>query len=767
MHPSPRRVAAYTNTFVRWSMARPGEGCLQAVIKGVAIMANRAQGVPTFAAPSFLPIAPKALQQVQLNTRQWFFRLVNQEERHGLLELVWLRLQQRFQAPYDAGPAQTLSAVLQGRDPASQSLHGQVRELMPLLVAQPERLRHFYFQHAPLFKVMGGWLDGVTSIAHAWRPDAGLLLQIHMRMVGDGFPERSQSRAFEQAALRAGVALGEVFSQRFSDAPEIAEAAFELPVFLLSLACFPQAFQARTLGVNLALCDYLDHLNLLRDGDTPLFGLAAPSLYRPLACAALEAYLREAPEGAQDEVLQGHACALALLAAEQRRLATELGDAQRFDEHAAMLTLIERLGHHGCGYHRRGQLGGEPIDHWLSPERFCPHATLAALADSRYVRPGEPARSALLNLIGKPEGRMFGVFSAQDIRVVERWIATLDPARSQVVQPEPRPLPSGGERDLCQAALAQARQQALDKYAGWPLQALYPLFLQIDQAPDALPAARAYVEDWLAQHRARLQRDGLPFERYSHAALGQWLEAQHARQVSSYQPLRGEPEETREEIIADALALAPLTLIDGAWLRQVVAPASVTSPIGALLYRTLVDELGQGDCDLHHGNIYRQLLASMQVEPCSFVEPHFAGLDCFDEDDLRVPVFWLAISLFPQSFQPETLGLNLAMELSGVGGEYRRSADILRHYGFSALFTDLHNTIDNVVSGHTAWAIEAIRLHLDDALQRGGVQEQARHWQRIWLGYRALSPPPRSPWQQAKRHLRQLRDTFTHPRGSS
>lgn len=197
-----------------------------------------------------------------------------------------------------------------------------------------------------------------------------------------------------------------------------------------------------------------------------------------------------------------------------------------------------------------------------------------------------------------------------------------------------------------------------------------------------------------------------------------------------------------------------------------VAPASVTTPIGALLYRTLIDELGQGDSALHHGNIYQQLLASMGQDVGSFVEPDFAAARHFEEDDLRVPVFWLAISLFPQRYQPETLGLNLAMELSGVGGEYRRSADVLRHYGFSSLFTDLHNTIDNVASGHTAWAIEAIRQHLDDALQRGGEQEQARHWERIWVGYRALSPPSGSPLQWVKDRLHSIRHTFTQRRGA-
>jgi len=83
----------------------------------------------------------------------------------------------------------------------------------------------------------------------------------------------------------------------------------------------------------------------------------------------------------------------------------------------------------------------------------------------------------------------------------------------------------------------------------------------------------------------------------------------------------------------------------------------------------------------------------------------------------------------------------LAIELSGIGGEYRRSGDVLRNYGFSSQFTDLHNTIDNIVSGHTAWALEAIKINLDDMLQKGGQSLMQEHWHKVWIGYRSLKIP--------------------------
>ncbi len=80
------------------------------------------------------------------------------------------------------------------------------------------------------------------------------------------------------------------------------------------------------------------------------------------------------------------------------------------------------------------------------------------------------------------------------------------------------------------------------------------------------------------------------------------------------------------------------------------------------------------------------------------------------------------------------------MELSGIGGEYRRSGDVLVHYGFSSQFNVLHNSIDNIVTGHTAWASDATKTHMDDITMSGGTAADS-HQRRIWTGYRALQPP--------------------------
>ena len=193
------------------------------------------------------------------------------------------------------------------------------------------------------------------------------------------------------------------------------------------------------------------------------------------------------------------------------------------------------------------------------------------------------------------------------------------------------------------------------------------------------------------------------------------------------------------------MQLSPLTRIDGAWLRAFTAPAWVNTRVGGLLYHIYADELGNGNIEEHHGNIYRDLVESMGFEWAEFSDEAFANDTVFNDSSFEVPVFWLSISLFPKQFLPEILGLNLAMELSGVGGEYRRSGDVLAYYGYSSQFTALHNSIDNIVTGHTAWAVNAIKYHMDDISVLGGKLEVAQHWRRIWTGYRALQLPRKQP----------------------
>lgn len=76
-----------------------------------------------------------------------------------------------------------------------------------------------------------------------------------------------------------------------------------------------------------------------------------------------------------------------------------------------------------------------------------------------------------------------------------------------------------------------------------------------------------------------------------------------------------------------------------------------------------------------------------------------------------------------------------------MGGAYRTARDELREHGFSTLFVDLHNTIDNVSTGHSAMALDAIEMRMDQVLCSGNPQQVRSEWHRIWTGFRALAAP--------------------------
>jgi hypothetical protein len=82
------------------------------------------------------------------------------------------------------------------------------------------------------------------------------------------------------------------------------------------------------------------------------------------------------------------------------------------------------------------------------------------------------------------------------------------------------------------------------------------------------------------------------------------------------------------------------------------------------------------------------------------------------------------------------------MEFSGVGGTYRSIHRFLRHHGFSTLFVDIHNTIDNISTGHTAWAARAVDTYMQKISNLRDPSRAGIEWSKVRAGYESLSPLP-------------------------
>nr|WP_238420460.1 iron-containing redox enzyme family protein [Streptomyces taklimakanensis] len=208
---------------------------------------------------------------------------------------------------------------------------------------------------------------------------------------------------------------------------------------------------------------------------------------------------------------------------------------------------------------------------------------------------------------------------------------------------------------------------------------------------------------------------------------------------------------SREALVDSTVQLAPLTLIDGAWIQGFTDYEHASSEIGHSLFDTYWDELGNGEARLNHPLIYREVLQEMGVDVPPTASRAFAEWEGFRDASFDLPVYWLSIGRFPQTFMPEVLGLNLAMELSGVGGTYRKARLALKKYGFSTRFVDIHNTVDNVATGHSAWAADAIDTYLSSITASQGAGALDSAWERVRTGYRSLNPPSGFRARQAAR----------------
>lgn len=614
-------------------------------------------------------------------------------------------------------------------------------------------LRYF----APMLAVDGSWLqfaarpvDGHTRLSSA------LLGCYAQRVAGPHV-----GALFLELLARLGAPLPPVGTWAFASHPELEAAPFETACLLLGISHFPGRFRAELVGITLfaaaqplhpivaalgtavrgrfGAVPYLDHL-----GDA---GVQAAIRARAIAAATIALEDSSDVDATWARIRRGFGAAGAVDAADTAAILA-LADPARRGPRARMARLIQRKSAFAVGYHGARRLAGESLDHWFAAAGHDIDGFLDALAASPYVRPGEPRRSTLLTTAVAPRGAMAGIFAPDEIAVIRAWIESLPTAAAEAAPVTPKmaiaPPPAVDAAEPRPSGMARPQAEDDRRFATLPLRDLYWHLLHIEDYPELRGQARRFAASWLARAGAGMDKGAraIPFANYEPAALEAWLERQHAEQVASYRPDDTAPLPSREAVIDDAVQLCPMVLIDGAWLQHVGQVAFSATPVGRLLYRIYLDEVGDGDPRENHPNVYRELMDSMGVALPELGSREFAHWPRFKDAAFAVPTFWLAVSLFPKHFLPEVLGLNLAMELSGVGGTYRASRDALRRHGFSSAFVDLHNTVDNASTGHTAMALQAITTHLHDMLEAGGREEVQRRWRRVWTGYRALTPPP-------------------------
>jgi hypothetical protein len=115
--------------------------------------------------------------------------------------------------------------------------------------------------------------------------------------------------------------------------------------------------------------------------------------------------------------------------------------------------------------------------------------------------------------------------------------------------------------------------------------------------------------------------------------------------------------QTRDHFINYLLQRAPFDLTDGVWLRGV--PQGPMSSIQAKLFSIYIDELGNGDPNQNHCNVYLDVLKSVGLDIPPVISREFVDQQSILDISFKKPVLTLTTSLFPKTFEPEILGYTL------------------------------------------------------------------------------------------------------------
>ncbi|MTE19476.1 iron-containing redox enzyme family protein [Streptomyces sp. TRM43335] len=630
------------------------------------------------------------------------------------------------------------------------------RELLGPLDAETRAVlvRRTALACAPLALMSGAWLQWLSAPGNGDDPAVLRILALYASDLGVGNPRASRGDAYLPVLRHLGVSENAVPAGRLAADQRIDDGHFRLPALLLAMSRRPDDFTPEILGADLCLrsVGLLPALTLVRAEEPTVthWDVVDPATPRgeapggvELALAAVEDLVARDGEDARARSVTGFRWALTALKEWTGRLHTELVAA--CDPVFEMAELMRRRAREGSVYHHAFPLEGRPLADWLRESQTDPRPMLAALSRSRLVRPGRPDRSRLVNGLVEENGRMFRVFSPEDLDVVRRWIGSL-------------PGPAVGTPEAG-AALSPARPLGLRTWRaeddGRPpatVREAYHLLLNRTDTPAVRAYAREYVHGWLGRSRHGMDacESSLP-ARWTTRGLRPWLVDMHDRHNEAFEQGAEQELPSREALVDSTVQLAPLTLIDGAWIQGFTDYEHASSEIGHSLFDTYWDELGNGEARLNHPLIYREVLQEMGVDVPPTASRAFAEWEGFRDASFDLPVYWLSIGRFPQTFMPEVLGLNLAMELSGVGGTYRKARLALKKYGFSTRFVDIHNTVDNVATGHSAWAADAIDTYLSSITASQGAGALDSAWERVRTGYRSLNPPSGFRARQAAR----------------
>lgn len=625
-------------------------------------------------------------------------------------------------------------------DTVERDLQSQFKAYMPTAIASlqvtkhpsgvfssEEKFHESLRQSAPVILTEPCWLQDVYVAANNQDPLCAALFRIY-----SNFQSSRHAELYQALLARFGVANPVIYSRAYCRRADSLETFFDFAAVQLALAYQPRSMLAEILGFTLAFCRSSTVAEQYFPGQVQrveFFSRRRGMLARQEGEIErlIGKYLQDRPEDRERRwrrIQSGFWLYRYLFSQSATQLHAKL--TRRPSAARAMLNLLKRKATAAQGHHGRITLGGRSLDDWFQQLSTNGEAFLTALRQSPYVDSDRPEQSRLLSLFNF-EGPMFGILEPAEVEVVRNWLAGGALSQPDIAAPvHDRP---------SEIVLEDKRSVAAPRFNRLSNRRLFYHLINAERYPGVLTCAESKLKRQLAVFKLLAH---LPFRTYSHEAFEQYLQTLYRREMAAYRPLTGKPKISRQAYVWGLEQFAPTVLIDGVWLQYCRWLQFRYPEVSAILTGIYADELGNGKLEYSHPTVFRQLMQQLELDLPPVQSRAFSEHRGFVDSAFDLPVFMLTLANYPQRFLPELLGLNMAIELSGLGKTYMSMVDELEYWHIDSTIARLHITIDNFADGHAAKAKQAIQLYLDEVLAAQGEPAMQRHWYRINTGFHAL-----------------------------
>ncbi len=694
----------------------------------------------------FKPMATSTLEHPS-NSRELFHTLIHISEHYPALPYVYGYLTHHLQAI----KAQYASEFSENYVPKRLDALLKTPAVNSQIKLPKTALNSFLVQYAPICFTELSWLATITQTVTNQAPLAIDLMAMCLRLSANGLSASNKRAIYCGHLLASDIDLPALHTKAFAQHSCIPDEIFDLAAIQLALAQFPRVFFPEILGVSWSHLNSATLPEMLlpdsNDGNLPNF-LSQKTQQRKQEIPQLEtiinAYLSEFSQQADSlwqRIQTGY-----WLHQHQLSLCSQAIFAQIntiFSPRQSLEHLLATLIPHAIGHHGNIRLGAKTIDEWFKETPFKSVNFLATLLHSPYVDRVKPENSKLLKLFDF-NGSMFGVLDDNGTQIIKEWLLSeLNPGLAHGKKNKSvsqklglRSIAAYPERKTTSFMAFNQKAESQVNFATLSNKDLYFYLVNSDLYPEVLSTAKIKVNQVLTL--AKLF-NRLPFKTYSHEAFEGFIKGIYQHETTTYKPLTKKPKLSKDAYIWGIEQFAPTILTDGSWLQTIYQLNNHPNyAIGALLQKIYQDETGNGILARNHPHIYHELLHSLNIDLPPVYSKDFTQHPGFIRSAFDIPLFLMAIAKFPSTYLPELLGLNMAIELSGLGKVYLRLSQELKFWGINPAIVDVHISIDNLASGHSALAITAIQYYLDEITATCGDSMMQAHWRRIYTGFCSL-----------------------------